>query len=94
VDGADAHDGASDGVRCTDRDAGCGRSPESNGPGTFGTETADGLEFRDPLSHGVDDAPSAEVGVGGDGGVGSEDEGPVEASPTAEHGGLDMNTAV
>src|SRR5579872_4045973 len=88
IDGADAHDGAGDGVRGADGDAGQGGAEQSDGAGAFGTESAERFQLGDLLSHGVDDAPSAEVGAGGDGGVGGQDDGPVEASPVGEHVGL------
>ena len=37
------------------------------------------------LAHGVDDAPAAEIRSRGNGGMGSEDDGPMQVSPIGEH---------
>ena len=57
-------------------------------PAAFGTETAKRLELGDFLSHGVDDAPTTEIGSGGDGGVSSQDDGPAIVPPIRKHVGL------
>ena len=52
-------------------------------PAALGAKSADRLEFGDSLAHGLDDAPSAEVGSGGDGGMGSKNDGPTQMPPIA-----------
>ena len=57
----------------------CG-GEERDGSRGFGAESAEGFSLV-ILTHGVDDAPSAEVGPESDGRVGGEHDGPVEVSP-------------
>src|SRR5215469_4636236 len=76
-------DCAGDGVSRADRDTREGRSEQRDGAGSLGAESADGFELGDAGTHGVDDAPSAEICPEGDRGVGGEDDGPVKASPGA-----------
>ena len=86
--GADADDRAGDGVSGADGDAGQSGAEQRDGSSAFGAEAADGFEFGDFLAHGVNDAPAAEIGAGGDGGVGGKDDGPAKASPVGEHVGF------
>src|SRR5579862_215820 len=80
---ADADDCSSDRVRGADRDSGESGSEECDGAGGFGAESANGFELCDARAHGVNDAPSAEVGAESDGGVCRENDGPVIVSPGA-----------
>src|SRR5947209_1531882 len=59
--GAHAHDGAGDGVGGAHRNAGEGRSYQGESAGGFSAEASHGFEFGDALSHGLDDAPAAQV---------------------------------
>src|SRR5437660_412133 len=81
-------DGACERMRGADGNAGEGGSEKRNRTGAFGAESTERLELRDLLAHGMDDAPSAEVSAGSDGSVGRKDDGPVIASPVAEHVGF------
>src|SRR5208282_1575935 len=85
VDRTDAHNGAGNGVGCADRNSGQGGREQSDGPGALGAKTVNRFQFRDPLPHGVHDAPAAEIGASGDGGMSGKDDGPMQASPVAEH---------
>src|SRR5580693_2285987 len=79
--GADADDGACDGMSGADGDPGSGSREESDGARSLGAESADWFELGDAGSHGVNDTPSAKVGAEGDGGVGGQNDWPVIASP-------------
>src|SRR5579872_834673 len=83
-----SHNCSRDGVGRADRDSGQSGGEERDGASGFGTESTDGFELGDAGSHGMDDAPSAEVSAKSDGGVSGKDDRPVEMSPCAfEFGG-------
>src|ERR1019366_2291954 len=85
VDGAHAHNRSSNGVGCADRDSGQGGREQSDSPGALGAKTTNRFQFRNPLSHGAYDAPASEVSSSGDSGIRGQDDGPVQASPVAQH---------
>ena len=78
-----SHDCSRDRVGGADRNSGESSGEEGDGASSFGTESADGFELGDAGSHGVDDAPPAEVGAESDGGVGGEDDRPMIVPPSA-----------
>ena len=88
VNGADSYDGPRDGVGGADGNAREGGGKQSDGAGGFGAKPANGFELGDSLPHGFYDAPTAEVGSGGDGGMGGKNDGPMQATPASQHVGL------
>jgi hypothetical protein len=73
VSGADSYDGPRDGVGGADGNAREGGGKQSDGADGFGAKPANGFELGDSLPHGFYDAPTAEVGSGGDGGIGGKE---------------------
>src|ERR1043166_2350043 len=71
---ADADDGARDGVRGRDGDAGQGHVGERQGRARLGAEAADRLELRDARAHRAHDAPAARKRAESEGRVGAEDD--------------------
>ena len=78
---ANSHDSPGDGVRSADRNACQGGAEESDRSGAFGTKSSQRLQLGDLLAHGMNDAPSTEVGTSGNRRVGRENDGPVKFPP-------------
>jgi len=71
--GADADNGASDRVRCTDGNAELGVHDEREAAGGLRSESAEGRELGDALAHRFNDAPAAGHGAAAHGQVADDD---------------------
>src|SRR6266705_3433659 len=72
--GADADDGARNGVRGADRDAKVCRSDEGESACGFRGEAAEGIELGDALAHGFDNAPTTSHGAAAHGQMAAHDD--------------------
>lgn len=85
MDGTNADNSPSDGVGCADRDAGEGGREQGDRTGAFGTKTPHWPQFGDSLTHGFNDTPASEIRPQCDRRVRRQNDGPMQASPIAEH---------
>src|SRR4029077_113858 len=85
VGGSHADNRTGDGVRGAHGNSCQSGCEQRDGSRCFGTEAAHRLQFGDARSHGVNDAPTAEVSSQSDGSMGGEDDGPVIVAPVVVH---------